>query len=48
MPIPVKYVCHQCKGETDKPNSRCVACLFQEYVKYSGCKHVPPIYFVKN
>ena len=40
MPIPVKYVCPKCKGETELPNTPCIPCTYQkEIVNQNRYKH---------
>lgn len=33
MPVPVKYNCIQCGGETDIESSECIACQFTRHIK---------------
>lgn len=40
MPVPVKYVCPKCKGETDIPNTECIACSLEKLINRTGFKHV--------
>lgn len=42
MPVPVKYVCPRCKGETDMEGQPCLSCCFKAHMKYvAGNKHPP-------
>lgn len=40
MPIPVKYVCPKCKGETDMQGELCVRCSLDKLFIEQGRKNV--------
>ncbi len=44
MPIPIKYTCPRCKGETDIPNRLYLPCEFSQFVEQ---KRIPSHYFAK-
>lgn len=46
MPIPIKYKCLRCGGESDQANQNCISCQYETYVKYvlkEPIKHFPRI-----
>ena len=47
MPVPAKYKCSKCKGESDVPRGEpCLACECNQHFKWmDGAKHIPSHYF---
>lgn len=40
MPVPVEYVCPECKGRTEELGTSCIPCTYQrEVVNQFGYKH---------
>ena len=41
MPVPVKYKCPKCGGETDTPNLPCIYCYYKDHIRdHYKTKHV--------
>lgn len=49
MPVPVKYKCPKCNGETDIDKQKCLYCMFEEYLKsFANAKHIPSNMYSKK
>ncbi|XP_028141804.2 baculoviral IAP repeat-containing protein 3-like [Diabrotica virgifera virgifera] len=46
MPVPVKYKCPKCGGETEINNTNCMSCHKEYFKSKSGAKNVPSSIFV--
>lgn len=49
MPVPVKFKCKKCGGETESSNTICIPCGLSVHLKeMKGVKHISGTIFTKH